>query len=413
MSDNEDRSAGRAPARPSVGAFGVNDDAFRADPYPLLNVLREHQPLAKTPMGLWALSRYQDVERLLRGVPAGMRKRDGTPFVIPSDPDAQFDPNSFMLLQDGEPHHRLRKLVAKAFTPRMIERLRPEVQAVCDSCIERVLEQGRLDVAEDLARIVPSTVICMMLGVPLADRPRFTEWTANATHALVVQFAPAQAMARARPALEKLVEYFTAMIEARRKRLGDDLVSELIRAEEGGDRLTSAELLVQSVGLLAAGFETTIGLISLGVRQLLLHPAELAKLRADPSLIGTAVEECLRFDPPILATLRLLHEDTEWHGQSLPADTPVLALLAAANRDPRAYADPERFDVARKGAPHWGFGGGAHFCLGAHLARLETQLAIGTLVRRLPKLELMDAKLRWSDSLFRVPASLPVHFGAE
>jgi cytochrome P450 len=202
------------------------------------------------------------------------------------------------------------------------------------------------------------------------------------------------------------------LVDERRKRLGDDLLSELIRAEEDGDRLTSAELLVQCVGLLGAGFETTIGLISLGVRQLLLHPDELAKLVADPALIGSAVEECLRFDPPILGTLRVLHEAVDWHGQSLPIDTPVLALLGAANRDPRAFPDPERFDVTRAGAPHWGFGGGAHFCLGAHLARLEAQLAIGTLVRRLPNLELTDAPLAWSDSLFRVPASLPVRFRA-
>src|SRR5262249_24926826 len=156
---------------------------------------------------------------------------------------------------------------------------------------------------------------------------------------------------------------------------------ELIRAEEDGDRLTSGELLVQSVGLLAAGFETTIGLISLGMRQLLLHPDQLARLRADPDLIRTAVEEGLRFDPPILATIRLLHEEVDWHGQPLPVDTPILAMLGAANRDPRVFDDPERFDVGRRGAPHWGFGGGAHFCLGAHLARLETQAAIGTLVR--------------------------------
>ena len=399
------------PKRPAV--FGIADDAFRANPYPVLNMLREAQPLVKTPLGLWGLARYDDVGRLLRDVRCGMRKRDGTPFVIPDvGPGERFDPNAFMLLQDGAPHTRLRKLVAKAFTPRMVERLRPEVQAVCDACVERVLAKGTLDVAEDVARIVPSTVICLMLGVPLADRPRFTEWTANATHALVVQFAPTEAMARARPALEKLVEYFEAMIEARRKNLGEDLVSELIRAEEDGDRLTSAELLVQSVGLLAAGFETTIGLISLGMRQLLLHPDQLAKLRADPALIGSAVEECLRFDPPILATLRVLHEDVEWHGQTLPADTPILAMLGAANRDPRAFEDPERFDIARRGAPHWGFGGGAHFCLGAHLARLETQAAIGTLVRRLPSLSLGDEPLKWSDSLFRVPASLPVRFEA-
>jgi cytochrome P450 len=395
------------------GIFGVGDDSFRENPYPILNLLREHQPLAKTPLGPWAVSRYDDVGRLLREVAAGMRKRDGTPFLIPDvPPSAEFDPNDFMLLQDGAPHVRLRKLVSKAFTPRMIERLRPAIQEVCDACVDRVLERGSLDVAEDLARVVPSTVICRMLGVPQADRPRFAEWTAHATHALVVQFAPADAMARARPALEKLVEYFVALADDRRRHLGDDLLSELIRAEEDGDRLSSGELLVQCVGLLGAGFETTIGLISLGVRQLLLHPDELAKLVADPGLIASAVEECLRFDPPILGTLRVLHEEVEWHGQTLPVDTPVLALLGAANRDPRAFPDPERFDVTRIGVPHWGFGGGAHFCLGAHLARLEAQLAIGTLVRRVPQMELVESKLTWSDSLFRVPAALPVGFRA-
>jgi cytochrome P450 len=387
------------------------DPGFRANPYPLLNLLREHQPLAKTPLGLWAVSRYDDVARLLREVRCGMRKRDGTPFLIPDvGGDAPFDPNDFMLLQDGAAHARLRKLVARAFTPRMVERLRPAVQQVCDACIDRVLEKGTLDVVEDLARIVPSTLICMMLGVPLADRPRFTEWTAHATHALAVQFAPSNALALARPALEKLSAYFVALVDERRRRLGDDLISELIRAEEDGDRLTSGELIVQSVGLLGAGFETTIGLIGLGVRQLLLHPDELAKLVADPGLVPGAVEECLRFDPPIIGTVRILHEDVEWHGQLLAADTPVLALLGAANRDPRAYPDPERFDLTRNGVPHWGFGGGEHFCLGAHLARLEAQLAIGTLVRRLPELELEPGELRFSDSLFRVPARLPVRF---
>jgi len=398
-----------SPSTPT-GLFGAANDDFRANPYPLLGMLREHQPLAKTPMGLWAVSRYADVERLLRGVAAGMRRLDGTPFVIPDVPaDAQFDPNDFMLLQDGAPHSRLRKLVAKAFTPRMIERLRPAVQEVCDACIDRVLAKGSLDVAEDVARIVPSTLICMMLGVPLVDRPRFTEWTAHATHALSAQFAPLGA-ARAAPALAKLVEYFTGLIEERRRSLGDDLLSEMIRAEEEGDRLSPAELLVQSVGLLGAGFETTIGLISLGVRQLLLHPDELARLERDPTLIATAVEECLRFDPPILGTLRVLHEPVEWHGQTLAADTPVLALLGAANRDPRVFSEPDRFDVARNGPPHWGFGGGEHFCLGAHLARLEAQLAIGTLVRRVRGMELRDEKLTWSESLFRVPARLPVQF---
>jgi hypothetical protein len=330
--------------------------------------------------------------------------------VLPAaEEGAELDPNDFMLLRDGAPHTRLRKLVSKAFTPRMVDGLRPEMEAVSEACIDGVLERGELDVARDIARVVPSTIICLMLGVPVEDRELFTDWTANLTHSLAVQFAPEESMERAGPAFESLHAYFVDLIAERRKKLGDDLISELIRAEEEGDRLSESELMTHCIGLLVAGFETTIGLIGLGTRQLLLHPDELTRLREDPGLITTAVEECLRYDPPIIATMRVVHEDVEWHGQSVPKDSRIIGMIAAANRDPRVYDDPERFDIGRTGPAHWSFGGGEHFCLGAHLARLEAQVAIGTLVRRLDGLEL-EGTIEWSDSVFRVPSSLPVHF---
>jgi cytochrome P450 len=198
------------------------------------------------------------------------------------------------------------------------------------------------------------------------------------------------------------------LIDERRKRAGDDMLSVLIRAEEDGDKLSAEELVTQSIGLLVAGFETTIGLIGNGVRQLLLHPAELAKLRARPELIASAVEECLRFDGPIPGTRRVVHEDVMLGGHLIPKNTELFLCIASAHRDPRVFADPDRFDIERGQLSHLAFGGGIHFCLGAHLARMETQIAIGRLVQRFPKLALVSERPQWGESLFRVLGSLPV-----
>jgi cytochrome P450 len=221
-----------------------------------------------------------------------------------------------------------------------------------------------------------------------------------------------QTRKRAGEAATGLITYMSALIEERRKAPGSDMLSVLIRAEEDGDKLSHEELITQSIGLLVAGFETTIGLIGNGVRQLLLHPDQLALLRADPSLAPSAVEECLRFDGPIGATRRVLHEDTELSGYVIPKDHEVLLCLAAAHRDPRVIADPDRFDVRRGQSANLAFGGGIHFCLGAHLARLEAQIAIGTLVQRFRTLELIEDKPIWGESLFRIQARLPVRFAS-
>jgi cytochrome P450 len=315
-----------------------------------------------------------------------------------------------MLQQDPPNHTRLRKLVSKAFTPRAIERLRARAQQVADELIDAVAPRGEMDVIADLALPVPSTVICEMMGVPLADRDRFTEWTAQATHLLAFMLAPPEVLERGLAAGAALREYFEALIERRRQSLSDDILSDLIRAEEAGDRLSNAELISQSIGLLIAGFETTIGLIGNGVLALLHHPEQLARLQADPGLICGAVEECLRYDGPIALTPRYVHADAEFGGKVIPKDAQVWAILAAANRDPARFADPDGFDVRRTDNAHLAFGGGTHFCLGAHLARMEAQVAIGTLARRLRHLELASDELEWGRSLFRVLGRLPIRF---
>jgi hypothetical protein len=384
------------------------DPAFRADPHPFLKRLRETDPVNETPIGIWRLTRYDDCVRLLTQVSTGVRLTDGSfpgETLIPSGGPAQF-----MLQQDPPNHTRLRKLVSKAFTPRAIERLRARAQAITDAQLDRVATRGAMDVIADLALPVPSTMICEMMGVPLDDRERFTEWTAQATHLLAFMLSPPDVIERGIAAAGALRGYFEELIEARRRHLTDDILSDLIRAEEAGDRLSNSELISQSVGLLIAGFETTIGLIGNGVLALLRHPDQLALLRARPELIGGAVEECLRFDGPIMLTPRFLHADAEFGGRIIPQDSQVWAILFAANRDPAQFADPDRFDITRTENPHLAFGGGTHFCLGAHLARMEAQVAIGTLVRRLRAPALVTDELEWGRSLFRVLGSLPVRF---
>ena len=282
--------------------FGANplDPDFQDNPYPALRHLREVQPVHQAPLGLWRLSRYRDVERLLKEVPAGVRRLDGTrPGEDPQDRGA----GQFMLRQDPPDHTRLRNLVSKAFTPRATRLWKPRAEAIVDELLDAVEASGEMDLIRDLALPVPATVICELLGVPVADREMFTTWTAEATHGLAAQFAAPDVLQRAMQAGESLGGYFDRLIAERRENPGDDLLSSLIRAEEEGDKLSPDELLSQSIGLLIAGFETTIGLIGNGLTALIRHPDELAKLREAPELIETAVEECLRVQHPVVAAL--------------------------------------------------------------------------------------------------------------
>ena len=313
---------------------------------------------------------------------------------------------------DAEEHTFYRRMLSKPFTFKRVEALRPAIQKITDDAIDKILAGPKpAELVTALALPVPTEVICEMLGVPVADRDRFTTWTAQATHALAGKMAPPEVQQRAQAAAMALGGYFTDLIEERRNSKTDDLLSEMIRAEEEGDRLTHSELVVQSIGLLIAGFETTIGLIGNGVAALARNPGEAQKLRARRELVPNAVEECLRYEGPIGMTLRVLHEDATFGGRTIPVDTEVWAMLWGANRDPEVFPDPDRFDVERANArDHLAFGGGAHLCLGAHLARMESQVAIGTLVARARDIELADDRIEWGPSLFRVPARLPVTF---
>jgi cytochrome P450 len=250
------------------------------------------------------------------------------------------------------------------------------------------------------------------MGVPLADRDSFTTWTADSTYGLLGSLAPPELRARAQRAVQELGGYFMRLIEVRSGELGDDMLSTMIRAADDGDRLSTAELLVQSSGLLVAGFETTIGLIGNGVRALILHPEQLERLRDDPDLIEPAVEECLRYDGPVMASQRVAQDEIELAGVRIPRDAVAFASLASANRDPRVFSDPDRFDIGRAPNDHVSFGGGVHFCLGAHLARLEARAAIGGLVRRFSNLKLASERPEWGRSLFRVLGRLPIRFEA-
>jgi len=384
------------------------DPAFRDDPHTPLARLRRLDPVNQTPLGIWRLARYEDCVRLLREVETGVRQGDGT---LPGSQRMQAlgaGPGRFMLQQDPPDHTRLRKLVSKAFTPRAIQRLRPRVEELVDGILDEVAERGDCDLIATLALPVPSTVICEMMGVPVSDRDRFTEWTAQSTHLLAAQFAPDDVIRRGVAAAGALAGYFGELIAERRRAPREDLLTGLVQAEEAGDRLTEEELLSQCIGLLIAGFETTIGLIGNGARALARHPEQMERLRRDPGLDASAVDECLRYDGPIPLTVRFLREDTRFGDKVVPKDARVMAMLASANRDPERFPEADRFDVGRTPNEHLAFGGGAHFCLGAHLARMEGQVALGRLVRRFGGIELGSDTVEWGPSLFRVPKALPV-----
>ena len=373
---------------------------FHADPYPFYKQLREKEPVHQSPMGFWVLTRYDDCVAVLRDQRFGREEfQQMLTSVYGDDSEKPALPRS-MLFRDPPDHTRLRALVSKAFTPRMIETMREHIQEIVDCLLDRVQDAGRMDVMEDLAYPLPVTVICEMLGVPVSDHASIRGWSADIARSLDAIGLPSdQAIVeRGRKSRRALADYFRRLVPERRARPQQDLLSGLIAAEEQGDKLSQDEVIAMCLLLFIAGHETTVNLIGNGTLALLRHPDQLRKLRAEPALISNAIEELLRYDSPVQRTARITSVDAEVGGQPMPKGTMVITALGAANRDPAQFPDPDVLDVARKDPRHISFGFGIHFCLGAPLARVEGQLALGTLLRRMPKLALAESNLEWRES---------------
>ena len=386
---------------------------FVADPYPTYRRMREEDPVHQSPMGFWVLTRYEDVVASLKD--PRMIKEPIQAFVAARF-GLQVPPTGMgmsMLDRDPPDHTRLRGLVSKAFTPRVIEQLRPHIQQIVDGLLDKVEGEPGMDLIEQFAYPLPVIVICEMLGVPVADHERFKGWGLDIARGLdAILLPPDSPVAqRSMQARHALAAYFRELIAERRTAPRDDMLSGLIAAEEAGDKLTEDELLATCILLLVAGHETTVNLIGNGSLALLRHPDQRKRLQEDPGLITTAVEELLRFDGPVQRTARIPSEDVTFGGKTIGKGEMVMPFIGAADRDPAQFPDPDRLDIGRTDNRHIAFGWGIHFCIGAPLARVEGQIAINTLLKRKPKLALATDKPEHRQSLtLRGLSHLPVAF---
>ena len=392
---------------PLTGSFNGESPA---DPYVHYRELRETDPVHFIePPGLWFLTRYADVAAAMRD-----ERLSAERFQL-SLPEMQASAlirslTNMMLLRDPPHHTRMRTLVSKAFTPRVVEGLRSRIEEIVDNLLGAILPTGRLELMHDLAAPLPVIVIAQLLGIPVQDREQFKRWSDDlmliADGSLALTGFP-----KAEQSTGELRTYLNGIFAERRVDPRDDLISGLLAAQERDDRLSEDELFATCVLLLAAGHETTTNLIGNGMLALLRHPDQLALLRRDPTLIRGAIEELLRYDSPVQIMSRVAKEDVHIDGRLVRQGQEVALGLAAANRDPEQFPDPDRLDITRADVHHLAFGHGIHFCLGAPLARLEGQIAVQALVQRLPGLRLQTDDVQWRDGLMlRGLTQLPLGF---
>ncbi|HVP28028.1 MAG TPA: cytochrome P450 [Myxococcota bacterium] len=409
-----------APAAPSGGLPGLLGPAFLEDPYPLYATLRRNSPVLKLPVpadvgaGIFLLTRHADVQHVLKEsrFSADRRRSDAVARNLERLPRELLDGGSLLrslLTMDPPDHTRVRGLVNKAFTPRRVAGLRARIEAIADELLASAVAGGRLDVIRDLAQPLPAIVIAELLGVPAEDHPKFRAWAAEMVSMASNVAAEGPDTTRFLRGFEPLSAYLRDVIAERRRAPREDLLSALVLAQEDRDALSDAELLSTSILLLIAGHETTTNLIGNGTLALLRHPDALAALRAEPVLLRSAIEEMLRYDSPVQGTVRVATEDVEIGGTPVGKGALLVCGIGAANRDPAAFPEPDRFDVRRDDNRHLSFGFGTHFCVGAPLARLEAEVAFLALLERFPELAL-DAETvqHRPNPILRGLLSLPV-----
>ncbi len=387
-------------------AYNPFEPGFAENPYDQYRAMREQEPVHESPFGIWLLFRYDDVLRFLRDPSLSVEDANARPTmldqmadeVLGADRDKEMGTRA-MLNRDPPDHTRLRKLVSKAFTPRRIENLRPRVQELVDQSLDKAADAGEMELVGDYAFALPFAVISEMLGMPPTDADKLREWSGTLVRTLEPVADP-ELMLAIRDAGENMRGLVTDVINWKRENLSDDMLSALIAAEENGDMLSDDELIEQVELLYIAGHETTVNLIGNGTLALLRNRDELERLRNDPSLDAAAIEELLRYDPPVQMTRRVTLTDVEVGGKTIPEGVFVVCGLASSNRDEKHWGPTaERVDIGRANAKeHLAFGGGAHYCLGAALARLEGQVAIGSLVRRFSTIEPI-AEPEWNGRL--------------
>jgi cytochrome P450 len=400
--------------------FGLQSEAFFQNPYPVYHQLREQAPVYWCEAwGAWVITRHDDVLEVMRD-----HKRFSSAgrvtYLLRQLPEsarqqvAALERHYEMGLGHSDPpdHTRLRSLLNRDFTPRMVEARRARVTEVADGLIDGVLASGQMDIINDLAYPLPATIIAEMIGAPREDIALFREW-AMAINSLFEKggrISETSAIT-AQDNLHVMKDYITRLAEMRRSAPQDDLISRLATAEHESDRLTLVELVSTAVTFFVAGHETTTNLIGNGMLALLQHPTQLRHLRDNPSLISAAVEEILRYEPSVPRGWRIATQDVSLRGQVIPQGSLVFPILAAANRDPAHFPDPDRFDIQREGNKQIAFGYGIHFCLGAPLARIEGAVVLTTILKRLPEIQLATDALNWRhDIAIRSLDSLPVRF---